>query len=259
MQSRAILVISCDKYSDLWQAFFELYWKNWPSCPYRVYLGSNTKKFSGDKRVTTILSGKDIDWSTSFKKILKQIPEKNLLVWPDDGFIISQIDNSDIKRCFDFLVGHKGKNIHCRPPPKPSSSTSDRLIGVLEKGVPYRVNLEGFWDKDYLYNMVVEGESPWNFEIMGSYRTSYDDGFYCTKKPLFKFIHMVEKGKYVRSCVNYCEMIGLKLDHSKRETLNFTHEIYNALLRAYVNIIFSIDWRLRLKIMNILRKLLVSY
>ena len=34
----AILILSCDKFSDLWKPFFDLFWKYWPDCPYNVYL-----------------------------------------------------------------------------------------------------------------------------------------------------------------------------------------------------------------------------
>lgn len=258
MKSRAILVISCDKYSDLWMPFFTLFWKNWPNCKYKVYLGGNTKKYTGDKKVTTVLSGQDVDWSTSFKKILIQIPEQSILVWPDDAFLTAPFQNKYIDMCFNFLEKNKAKNIHFRSPPQPSDFQHE-FIGIYEKGIPYRVNLEGFWNKKYLTNILIEGESPWNFEIMGSYRTSFDEGFYCTKRPLFEFIHMVEKGKFIRSGVKFCHNTKIPLDLKQRKVLSFFHDIYNAILRIYVDFMFSINWRIRLKIMNFIRKILVSY
>ncbi len=37
----AILVCSCDKYADVWEPFFKLFFKFWPDCPYPIYLLSN--------------------------------------------------------------------------------------------------------------------------------------------------------------------------------------------------------------------------
>ena len=34
----AILIVSCDKYSDLWDPFFKLFFKFWPDCPFNIYL-----------------------------------------------------------------------------------------------------------------------------------------------------------------------------------------------------------------------------
>lgn len=259
IKSGAILVISCDKYSDLWKPFFYLFWKNWPDCPYKVYLGSNTIKYSKDKRVKTILSGPDVDWSTSFKSILGKIAEKNLLVWPEDAFIISRVNMQRVQKAFDFFMRNKAKNIHCRPPPVADNVKTKDFISSFEKGAPYRVNLEGFWDKSYLEKILIPGETSWNFEIMGSYRTSYEDGFYCIHKPLFDFLHLVEKGKFIRDNVIYCQKQGAYFDLKKRQMLSLSHDFISYLIRTYVDFMFRLDWRIRLKIMNLLRKLLVSY
>ena len=37
----AILVASCDRYSDLWGPFFGVLAKRWPDCPLPIYLGMN--------------------------------------------------------------------------------------------------------------------------------------------------------------------------------------------------------------------------
>lgn len=42
----AILVLSCDKYSDLWDDFFNLKDKFWPECPYSCYLATDTKEYN---------------------------------------------------------------------------------------------------------------------------------------------------------------------------------------------------------------------
>ena len=49
----SVLVISCDRYADLWRPFFELFWRHWPDCQGPVYLGSNFTDYS-DPRVQTI-------------------------------------------------------------------------------------------------------------------------------------------------------------------------------------------------------------
>ena len=41
----AILVVSFDAYQDLWPVFFQAFFKYWPDCPYRVYLGANTATY----------------------------------------------------------------------------------------------------------------------------------------------------------------------------------------------------------------------
>ena len=52
----AVLILSCDKYADIWTTFFAFFFKYWPDCPFTIYLASNEKQFEHD-RVVTIRKG----------------------------------------------------------------------------------------------------------------------------------------------------------------------------------------------------------
>lgn len=257
---RAVLILSCDKYSDIWSPFFETFFKNWPDCPYQIYLGSNYKKFD-DKRVKTILSGKDFNWSASYLKILNQIPEKYILVWPEDAFIVTKVNTTLINSCFTYLEQKKAKHIQACPiiPADAKNISPNKLLGIYEKTRPYRINVKGFWDKKYLSSLLINGEDPWHFEIIGSYRTSYEDGFYFSRQPIFKYIHIVEKGKFIRSRLKLCQKNHIKLDTSKRKIQSPYEGLLSSLGIFYIYFALNINWRLRLSIMNFFRRILFSY
>lgn len=252
----AILILSCDKYSDLWDPFFKQFWKYWPDCPYQVYLGSNEIPYIKDKRVKNILSGKDLNWSTSYKKILNQISEENIFVWLEDAFIISKMNTSNFTKSFDFLKKNGGNHIHFRPTPKPDDIVN-HSFGIYKKGSPYRVNVVGFWKKKYLEKLLIDGENAWNFEIMGSYRTSFDDGFYCLLKPAVDYIHLVEKGSWIQKGLLYCKKNNIDIEFNKRPIVKFS--IINTIKDRYFNVILNQPWVVRVKVMNLFRKILISY
>lgn len=258
LDNSAILILSCDKYSDLWLPFFETFYMNWPKCPYTVYLASNQVEYF-DNRVTNILSGHDQDFSSSYKKILKQIPQEYIFVWIEDGFITSPVEEEVIKKGFRFMDKNAANHIHFRPSPKPNYWLADRSFGVYEKKIPYRTNLVGFWRREYLSNLLLEGENAWNFEIMGSYRTSFSDGFYCLKKSPFSYVHLVDKGAWRPEAVRYCASHNIKIDLAKRNNLRFLSLISYTVKKIFFQIIISMPWRLRLNILNFFRKLLASY
>jgi hypothetical protein len=253
----AILILSCDKYSDLWKPFFNLFWANWPDCPYKVYLGSNTIKYI-DNRVKTILSGDDKDWSSSYTAILKKIPENYLFVWVEDGFIISPIESKKFSEYFSFVQEIKAKHVQIKPLPKP-----DRLLnedfGVYEKGIPYRINVVGFWQKKYLQQLLIPGENSWNFEIMGSYRSSFEDGFYCLNRRIFDYLHIVEKGEWISESLDYCQKKKIDLNFKKRKKITLDKIITSKIKSWYFDLIIKINWRYRIKIMNLFRKIIISY
>ena len=252
-----ILVLSCDKFCDLWRPYFSLFQEYYDGSS-QVYLGSNTITFEGDK-ITTIYSGEDTDWSTSCRNILRQIPNKYILLLLEDIFITSKIDSDKINQHLQYMKDNKAKHIHLAPTPKPDKWVLDQEFGVYEKGAPYRVNVVGYWDKEYLLSLLLDGESPWDFEIKGSYRTAYDDGFYCLQKPLFSSVHILEKGRWLPEAVNYNKKHNTSLEIEKRPILSSHTNFKSNLQEYYFNLMVKIPWKFRVKLMNVLRKLLISY
>lgn len=258
-QNCAILILSCDKYSDLWTPFFDLFWKNWPECPYPVYLGSNFHTFH-HKKVKNILTGKDFDWSTSFKKILQLIPEKYIYVLLEDVFITNEIYGSYFEECFRFFATKNLNHLRFNSLPNSRSVPKKPKFSLVQKHEPYRVHVMGFWKKDYLRTLLLEGESPWNFEIMGSYRTAYDDGFYSLASPLYSSIHVVKKDKWIPNSLQYCLDNKIDITISRRKKLPPVEIfLYNLKEYYFTFVYFHIDWKIRVRLMNLLRKALLSY
>jgi hypothetical protein len=253
----SILVLSCDKYSDLWSPFFECFFKYWSNCEYQVYLGANERSFD-DKKVRTLLTGEDKDWSSSLRKIVKQINSEYVFVILEDLFLIKDVDNIKFKKCFDILIKINFNHCHVDSNLKPES-IMENGIGVYNRSMPYRVNVLGLWKKDYLLKILIDGESPWNFEIMGSYRSSYYDGFYCLPNEIFKTINTVEKGKWFPDKLKISQEMGLKIDTSNRKVLSGFYLFKSKLQIIFVRLINLIPWGKRVKLMNLLRRLFFSY
>lgn len=256
----AILIVSCDKYRDLWDPFFQCFWKQWKNCPFPVYLQTNEIPYLGKHKgkAINLLTGKDEDWSTSLKRTLRQIPEKYVFMWNEDLFLSAPVSSKLFRKYFDLLKRKKGKHIHYRCIPPADSYEENRQLGVYLRRMPYRSIVMGFWDSSYLYSLLLTGESPWQFEIMGSYRTSYDDGFYCATQPIIEFAHMAEKGRWQHAGVEYCRNNNIAIDLSARPQGKANY-IKSDLIKFYFNGILKIPWQWRLTVMDILRKIFVTY
>ena len=258
-QDCAILVISSDRYSDLWDPFFHCFVKRWPKCPYKVYLGSNETKFENGNGVETILSGPDRDWSSSFLSILSQIPEKYLFIFLEDFFPISDVSSDVMLEHFEYMKRNGINHMHDLYDSIPCDGYIDKTYGVYEKGAPYRVNVYGFWNKECLSKLLIEGENPWNFEIMGSYRSSYFDNFYSMLQSPFKIMNMVEKGRYFKSAVDYAREQGIPLKLDKRVVIDSKSNLLSLSKMKFFILTNRISWRHRLKLMNTMRKILSCY
>ena len=254
----SILFLSCDKYKDLWKPLFYCVHKYFRQNEYSMYLGSNTLSYK-DKKVTTLLSGPDRDWSTSLLKILDQIHTPYIFLWLDDFFPISAINIARFSNVLHFMIKYKAKYVHIGSKPKPDQVIEKGKYGVYEKGAPYRVTTFGVWEVAALKKLLIAGESAWNFEIMGSYRSAYTDGFYCTMKRFVPWLHVVEKGKIFRDAYIYCKENGIILDTEMRSVLSGKKSILSEVQKVYFNTVIKIPWQIRVCIMGIFRKLLISY
>lgn len=254
----AILVLSCDKYSDIWKPFFSQFTQYWPECPFKVYLGSNTKKYNGGS-VQTILSGAGIDWSSDLLNILRSIKEEYVFVWMEDLFLVNTVDTDLFLRGFQFMEKMHGNHMHMSPYIRPDGVCADTLFGYYEKGIPYRINAPGFWNRRHLQELLIPGENPWKFEIMGSYRARYYEDYYSINKPLFQFIRTVEKGTLTREAYIYCKKNHIELDLDHRGVNTFIQEIRSYIEKYIFYAITRIPWKMRVAFMDALRRIVISY
>jgi hypothetical protein len=254
----AILVLSCDKYSDLWEPFLQQFRRHFPVEGARIYLGSNTAACP-DPGVTPVLSGPDRDWSTSFARILDQIPERKLFVILEDLFLASHVDARTIEACTAWLFQRNALHIKYWASPAPETPTEQPLIGVYPRGAPYRATVCGFWDRAYLRSLLIPGESPWDFEIQGSYRASYADGIYGLRLPLCSYRNMIEKGCWIPASVEWARSAGVQLRLDRRPLLRGGSRLASRLKMLYFDLMLRVPWRWRVALMDKLRRALISY
>lgn len=211
----AILVLSCDKYSDLWPPFFETFFRFWPDVPFPVYLLGNEQTFPHD-RVTTLLSGPDRDWSSSLINVLKQIPQAHVMLLIEDAFLTQPVATSEVLKIADWTVQNKASYVRMRASPPPDERVNEDL-GRIYEGALYRTSLfTSIWRRDLLLASLREGESAWSFELQGHERLNDYPDFYSTYQSPFTYIHGVEKGHWHRAAVRKLRKMGCNIDLSRR-------------------------------------------
>lgn len=258
MNDFAILILSCDKYADLWRPFLGQLQRRFPDHGYPVYFGSNEKPCQ-EPGVIPLLSGPDRDWSSSFKAILRQVPAKKVFVILEDLLVATPIDPTEFRRCVDFMLARDARHLKYWNHIKTDRPTDDPLFAEFSRGAPYRATVAAFWDRDYLLQLLLDGENPWNFEIMGSYRTAYSDGFYGMTKPLFEFTNLVEKGHWIPASLDWAKREGVALEVEKRPALSGKRGWTARLQVFYFERMLRLPWQTRLRWMNKIRRALISY
>jgi hypothetical protein len=228
MSETPLLVASCDKYADLWEPFFTLLWKQWPDCPYPIYLGSNYKVYA-DKRVATITVGEDISWATSVLQMLDYLKTDYVILFLEDFLIKRSVDTKAV----DHLVHiAKEKKVGCLrlaalmplalPPTRPLAEIPG--IGVIEPGDPYRVTAQAaVWRVETLRCLLVPGSNAWEFETLGTQLSEeISHPFWGVYEPVIVYDQCVEKGKWKPEGLAICREAGVQVDLGTRAA--FTEE-----------------------------------
>jgi len=215
-----VLVVSCDKYSDLWPVFFELFFRYWPDCPYQLALGSNFKTFD-DSRVKAIPIGEDVSWADSLKKMLTRVGSQYVLLLLDDFLLRKTVRTDEIRTRFKILHNRRGVYLRLRPAPPPDKAVPACPFGEIGFGAPYRASLQAaIWNKETLASLLHPGESPWEMELLGSRRSDSIPGFYSVWQPLIVYRHAIERGVWLRYAVRICRKEAINVDSTRRPVMS---------------------------------------
>ncbi|MBI3631995.1 MAG: hypothetical protein HY225_00920 [Candidatus Vogelbacteria bacterium] len=216
----SIIVSSCDAYSDVWPVFFTLFFRYWPDCPFPVYLVAENKVYP-DKRVKTIIVGKDKSWATNTKKAVRHIVTPYILNLFEDFLFTQKINTEEIANLLELTKKENAACLKLDPRPWPDKKFKNyKEIGEVSKNVNYSVSLlSGFWDKKIFESLLKDGETAWQMEIDGSKRAiNIMEPFLSTyERPLHCFYSTaIKKGKWFYDAVLFCEREGIAIDKQSR-------------------------------------------
>lgn len=222
----AVLIFSCDNYSDIWGPFFDLFFRFWPDCPYRVYLVSNWKVFD-NPRITTICIGNDQDWSSNALLALEKVAEPYALICMEDYLLTHPVSTQSIEEIHQYIAKEKIDCFRLLPVPGPTYGNfqvASYDTGIIEKGMNYSVSLQAaIWNIHLFRSLLIRGESAWELEMKGTIRSAKLDavfaGLYPSNEKILPFTYFctgVVKGYWVKEAVELCNSFNIPVDLSAR-------------------------------------------
>jgi hypothetical protein len=257
MNTLAILIPSCDKYSDLWPPFFHLFRRHWSDCPYPVYLGVNNLTFK-QPNVKILTSSHGIVWADSVLDFLECIPEQHVLLWLEDFFLRRPVSSQKIAKVYDDFVAMEANMIRLVRRPGPKTLLPSSYLGVVEPGSEYRVSTQAtIWRKDILTSLIVKGESIWQFEVNGSRRSdNIHDGFYAVQQDLIPYRHhVVERGKWFPWEALRFGMMNIGCDFSRRPVMSVREACIWLSWKSISLLLSSLPQSIRFRILGTARRI----
>ena len=216
-----ILVSSCDRYSDLWLPFFNLYKRFFPAAT-RIFLINEKKSFDFENVVSLKLGG-DKDWSSLLVEALENVSTEYVLFTLEDFFIYKPVDLIKLGSLIELMNGHKLNMIRLvrRPGSNIPSHISSKLMSI-PPGADYRVSTQvALWKVSILKSILKNGESAWEFEINGTKRAMKYVGFFCVSTDAFPYKHhVVERGKWFPWSAYYYSRMKIGVDLNSRSVMS---------------------------------------
>ncbi len=164
-----VFVLSCDKYRDVWDEFFNLKDKFWPDSDFEWYVVTESVQYERDG-VKTITGGGD--WSTRLRNAVHAVKADYICTFLDDYFITENIDNQLIHDRVEFMRTHQVSFLnmddgfdHIRH--ADGLEPFDKDFVKIPKHLAYGVDTAGaIWDREYLLQTLGDGDySAWQFEL----------------------------------------------------------------------------------------------
>jgi hypothetical protein len=174
MDGVTVLVSSYDGASALWRGWCHFWHKFWPDCPWPVRFVTNHLDAPCGE---AIKCGPERNWTAMMRKALAAVDTPSLLFTLDDYWLASMVNGQAIadfaKILVDFNVGHIRLQ---RSDPNTQQGIGPfepdpRLFVFWEQAV-YRASLQAaLWNRAAFQRLLVDGESPWEFETNASFRS----------------------------------------------------------------------------------------
>jgi hypothetical protein len=163
----AVIVSSFDGYSDIWDPFFQLFFRYWSDCPFPIYLITNELEYP-NPRVLSFKIGKDKGWSSNLINILNKIDCKYIIYLQEDYFLNDKVKNKEIINALHIAEKENVAYVRLSPKKEAIQWKNYESIKLIPKDTSYLNSTQAaIWNKEALLSILREGETGWEFELKG--------------------------------------------------------------------------------------------
>lgn len=216
----ALLVITCDKYSDLWPIFIGQFNKNWEECPFDKYFITNQKETSSS-HFKAIKVGINETWSSGLYKALELLKQnyEYVFVTLEDSILLEKVNNDVFLKISNIFINENGNYLKFITKPK-FDIYHNNYYGIISPNSLYRPTcVYSLWKICVLQDLLKIDENAWEFERFGSVRSDSYDKFYVVYDNFFKISNTIIKGLWVRKEKKKMLKLGYEISR-ERKTMN---------------------------------------
>ena len=212
MESKFSIVIStCDKFSDLWDAHIQLLNENWADRNMDTFLVTDKPTNRTFKNVTVVSAGEGTEITERLRSVMPLIKTEYILFTLDDYFLTKKISTKAIIDDIDIM--HKYQLDYMRLFVMTMKSLKNRKATELESGIflldnnagDYIVSLyAGIWRKDFMEKTLTETLNAWQYEVaLTSMARQLNARCADSRRGEFPILDVIRKGKVLTKAREY--------------------------------------------------------
>jgi len=232
-----VIISTCDKFSDLWDAHILLLEHSWKEHP-KAYLVTDVPTERWFDRVEVVCAGIGTEITQRLKQVLDKVTTDYILFTLDDYFLTEPIRDQALRQTLAVMEEENLDYVWLDSPTNPYMPTYKELcregavaldghpgyfLRNLEEG-NYKVSLyPGLWRTDFMRRTLEQTRNAWQYEVALTEMASQMKArcAVSTHKE-FPFLDVIRKGKVLRKAQRYFRKNPIY--QTERETMRFWDE-----------------------------------
>lgn len=226
MEKFSIFVSSSDNYSDIWNIFFDLFYKYWPEYNGKIYLQTQNKEYSHDKlNIVCTKIGNIKNFGASLRAGLNVVDGENILFIMIDYIFMGKVNHQSILKYYDFFISHDVDSLRLVEEKFENYRNTDCedikqcLPPAKHRFFSYQI---AFWKKSKLKEMALPHETPWSSEWYGDKRAHLMPlKLYSIKENIklpipYDLRGCLHRGKWLDNAIEFLNSINYNFDYTQR-------------------------------------------
>lgn len=207
MSNVAILISTCDKFSDLWDEHIALLKKNWKGEMWDVFLVTDKQTSRSYEGVKIISAGEDKDFPMRIKFAVAQIDSAYILLTLDDYFVIDEVHSNRLQELVERSIKDNISylKLYDRRKTNPKKYEPLQNLVSIDLNKKYAITLyPAIWERNFLYESVQKDMTPWLYEPSLT-KYARDKHAICmfSHSGVFNILDVVRKGKVLHKADRY--------------------------------------------------------
>lgn len=166
MKKVAVLICSCDYYSDCWKPIICSFNKYWPDCEYDKLIVSNHKdEIIPGARIIKV--GDHHGWASDTLKAVEMTDYDYYIYFQEDFWLNKKVDNNAIKTHIQHCIDNNVEYLKIEPDRPKCDQYRIGDSDYCKNPLDYRYTINtavAIWRRDLFSKVCVPGYTGWDFE-----------------------------------------------------------------------------------------------